>query len=62
MRVDATDPDALDRAREGVDAVLKRAGIDNAHVAGAYLERGIGPGPDRVGRRCSASPLRQRSR
>ncbi|TMR11315.1 saccharopine dehydrogenase [Nonomuraea turkmeniaca] len=42
MRVDAADPDDLARALDGVTTVLMCAEIDNARVARACLERGIG--------------------
>ncbi|MFC4059044.1 saccharopine dehydrogenase NADP-binding domain-containing protein [Planomonospora corallina] len=42
MRVDATDPADLDRALEGVGAVLMCAETGDARVARACLERGIG--------------------
>jgi hypothetical protein len=42
MRVDATDPEELGAALEGVSAVLMCAESDNAGVARACLERGIG--------------------
>lgn len=42
LRVDAADPADLARALEGVDTVLMCAEIDNARVARACLERGIG--------------------
>ncbi|GAA2368243.1 hypothetical protein GCM10010404_23390 [Nonomuraea africana] len=41
MRVDASDPADLDRALEGVEAVLMCAELDNAAVARACLERGV---------------------
>ncbi|MEV0390371.1 saccharopine dehydrogenase NADP-binding domain-containing protein [Nonomuraea sp. NPDC050643] len=42
MRVDAADPGDLARALDGVTTVLMCAEIDNARVARACLERGIG--------------------
>lgn len=42
MRVDAADPADLARALDGVDTVLMCAETDNARVARACLERGIG--------------------
>ncbi|MFG3436114.1 saccharopine dehydrogenase NADP-binding domain-containing protein [Nonomuraea sp. NPDC047897] len=42
LRVDAADPADLAGALDGVDAVLMCAEIDNARVARACLERGIG--------------------
>ncbi|TDD57222.1 saccharopine dehydrogenase [Nonomuraea terrae] len=42
IRVDAADPEDLDRALDGVTTVLMCAEIDNGRVARTCLERGIG--------------------